>query len=55
MGIAYLKVTPCGETKRIPAPPPLLQDEPSKNKVQGVMLIISTERSRCWVIKLAIM
>src|SRR6187551_1257071 len=54
MGIANSNVSPLGEINKIPAPPPSLHEDPSKNNTQGVMLSKFIDESRCSVMKSAI-
>jgi hypothetical protein len=53
IGIANSNISPLGEINRIPIPPPLPHDDPSKNKAQGVISSKSINGSRCSIIKSA--
>jgi hypothetical protein len=52
--MANSNISPFGEINKIPTPPPLPHEDPSKNKSQGVISSNSIDGSRCSVIKSAI-
>src|SRR6187551_590643 len=54
MGITNLNTSSLGEINKIPAPPPLSHEDPSKNNTQGVISSKLIDESRCSVIKSAI-
>jgi hypothetical protein len=54
IGIANSNISPLGEINKIPTPPPLPHEDPSKNKAHVVISRELIDGSRCSVMKSAI-